>query len=408
MNAVLRAAGVPGAVILATALAVAAGPGLPPSLAGLTILGPYVALFAAAALALLFNRGRVLLVAVSMFAACAGYRYALDLGGFAARATYTAMAVLVPANALAALIAPERGVSSPCNYRWLLLGSAEILIVVWIASAGRSSLSGMAWVGVFDHWLLYSPPAPLAGRIVFAAAFAAAVWRAYPAPATPPRALDAGLAGSLAAFFIAAEWARSPGAFAAFMTAAGVVLLAAMLQESYRLAFDDELTGLPGRRSLEERLPALGEVCAIAMVDIDHFKKFNDAYGHDIGDQVLKLVATHLAAVEGGGKAYRYGGEEFCMIFEDCTAAEALPHLENVRAAIEAYRMAVRSEARPKDALAGSSLRGDAQPQKVVSVTVSIGVAQRNSPADKPRAIVKAADEALYRAKKSGRNRVLR
>jgi diguanylate cyclase (GGDEF)-like protein len=397
------------AILSATALAVSAGPSLPPTLSGLPVLVPYLVLLAASAIALWFNRGRAFVAAVSMFAAYAGYRYALDLGAFSAKAAYTALVVLVPANVLVALALPERGVDNHHNHRWLLLGAAEVLLVLWIASAGRSSLSGVAWVGVFDHWALNSPPTPLVGRILFALAFGAAMWRAHPKPpATVPRALDVGLGAALAAFFIAAEWVGSPPVFAAFMTAAGALLFVAVLQETHRLAFADELTGLPSRRALQERLPGLGPVCAVAMADVDHFKKFNDTHGHDIGDQVLKLVAARLAEVEGGGMAFRYGGEEFCVIFNGRTADEAFPHLEAIRASIERYQMAIRNEERPRDPQEGTRLRGATLPQKVLSVTISIGVADRKGLEMKPAEAVKAADQALYRAKEAGRNRVSR
>ena len=409
MSPLLRPLLAPAAIVSATALAVAAGPSLPPTLAGLPALGPYDALLAAAAIALWFNRGRAFIAAASMLAAYAGYRYSLDLGAFPAKAAYTALVVLVPVNVIIALALPERGIYHHHNHRWLLLGAAELLLVLWVASAGRSSLSGTAWVGVFDHWALHSPPTPLVGRILFAMAFGAALWRSHPRPpATEPRALDIGLAAALAAFFIAAEWAGSPSVFSAFMAAAGTVLFVAVLQETHRLAFADELTGLPSRRALQERLPALGPVCAVAMADVDHFKKFNDTHGHAIGDQVLKLVAARLAEVEGGGVAYRYGGEEFCVIFDGRTADEAHPHIEAIRASIEDYQMAIRNDERPRDPEAGSRMRGATLPQKVLSVTVSIGVADRAGLAMKPAEAIKAADEALYRAKAAGRNRVSR
>lgn len=403
----IRPAIAPVAIVAIIALGAAAGPALPPSLAGLPALGPFVALLAAGAIALWFNRGRAFIAAMSMFCAYAGYRYALDVGPFAAKVAYTALVVLVPANMLASLVQAERGVFHHHNHRWLLVIIFEMLAVLWIASAGLSSLSGVAWIGVFEHWALNSPPTPLVGRTLFAVAFGAAMWRSLPRPpAIEPRALDIGLAGALAAFFIAAEWAASPSLFAAFMTASGAVLFVAVLQETHRLAFADELTGLPSRRALQERLPALGPECAVAMADVDHFKKFNDVHGHDIGDQVLKLVAARLAEVGGGGVAYRYGGEEFCVIFDGQTMAGSLPHLEAIRASVEAYQMAVRSDVRPRDADAGTRLRGVNLPQKVISVTVSIGVAERQGLEMKPAAAIKAADEALYRAKKAGRNRV--
>src|SRR5437773_1658258 len=140
-----------------------------------------------------------------------------------------------------------------------------------------------------------------------------------------PRPLDIGIAAALVAFFIGCEWGTAPLAFGAFMSAAGVILLAAVLQESHRLAFRDELTNLPSRRALEERLTGLGPTYAIGMIDVDHFKQFNDAHGHHIGDQVLKLVAARLAAIEGGGTSYRYGGEEFCVLFSDRTQNSSPP-----------------------------------------------------------------------------------
>jgi len=389
-------------VLLAAALAAWIGPTLPPSLAGLRTLGPYAVLALGVAFALRFNRGRALVILASLLAAYAGYEYALALGGFAAKAVYTALVVLVPLNALAAMALPERGVLYHGSYRWLVLLGAEALLILWIAAAGRSELSGLAWQGVLEHWLFRSPPTPLVGRLLFGAAFAAAAWRAWPKH-TP---LDLGLAAALISFFVAAEWAASPSVFGVFLSAAGAVVLVAFVQESHRLAFRDELTGLPGRRALEEQLRALGPRYTIAMVDVDHFKKFNDTHGHDIGDQVLKLVAARLAEVGGGGSAFRYGGEEFSLLFPDRSLKDALPFIERTRGSIERYKMAVRSEARPRQQEAGIRRRGDVGPTQMLSVTVSMGAAQPEVERQPPAQVLKAADEALYRAKKGGRNRV--
>ena len=191
------------------------------------------------------------------------------------------------------------------------------------------------------------------------------------------------------------------------------------------MAFRDELTGLPGRRALEERLVALGPNYVIAMVDVDHFKKFNDTHGHDIGDQVLKMVGARLAEVEGGGKAFRYGGEEFSVLFPDMTVAESLPFLEALRDNIENYKLAVRTEERRKDERdskkdrrtttgrpakpkAEDGVQAFRRPDQQLSVTVSIGVAARSEILDAPAKVIKAADAALYRAKEGGRNRVSR
>jgi len=401
----------PAAILLAAVLALVAGPALPPSLSGLKTLGPYVVLLLGTGMGAWFNRGRAFIALASLLAAFAGYSLALEFGAasFAARAVFTAAAILVPLNFLLALVLPERGVSHHFNYRWLMLAVVETLFVAWIASAGRTSLSGTVWQDLLEHWLLRSPPTPLLGRLLFAAAFVAAAARARPrVPATETRPLDIGQAGALLAFFIACEWVDAPGAFGAFMTAAGAILLVSLLQESHRLAFSDELTGLPSRRALEERLHGLGPVHAIAMLDVDHFKNFNDTHGHDIGDQVLRLVSTRLAQAAGGGTAYRYGGEEFCILFPELRLAEALPHIEKIRADIAAYQMAVRGEDRPKNPEAGTRLRHLRLADKTLSVTVSVGVAEPDSQRPTPAEVLRAADQALYRAKEAGRNRVSR
>jgi diguanylate cyclase (GGDEF)-like protein len=190
------------------------------------------------------------------------------------------------------------------------------------------------------------------------------------------------------------------------MSAAGLMLIVGLLQESHRLAFRDELTGLPGRRALDERLRTLGAQYVIAMVDVDHFKKFNDTHGHDVGDQVLKLVAGRLAQVDGGGIAYRYGGEEFCVLFPDSDLRAATRHVEALRGAIERYKMAVRGPDRPKKPDDTTRLRVNKPPHKTLSVTVSVGVAEPGGARQTPSQVLKAADEALYRAKHAGRNRV--
>ena len=82
---------------------------------------------------------------------------------------------------------------------------------------------------------------------------------------------------------------------------------------------------------------------SLAVVDIDHFKNFNDTYGHDTGDQVLRMVASKLGEVTGGGKAFRTGGEEFCILFSGKSVAQALPHLEALRKEVETAIFHLRS-----------------------------------------------------------------
>ncbi|MCE1116920.1 MULTISPECIES: GGDEF domain-containing protein [Pseudomonas] len=186
-----------------------------------------------------------------------------------------------------------------------------------------------------------------------------------------------------------------------------LMIAAAVAHEAYQMAFRDELTGLPGRRALNERMQRLGRNYVIAMSDVDHFKKFNDTHGHDVGDQVLRLVASRLSKVTGGGRAYRYGGEEFALVFAGKTAEECLPHLEAVREMIANYAIQLRDQSnRPQDDGAGRQRRG-ASASSTVSVTISIGVAERQVEHRNPEQVLKSADQALYSAKGAGRNCVM-
>ncbi|MBM3366780.1 MAG: GGDEF domain-containing protein, partial [Betaproteobacteria bacterium] len=370
LRASLRIFATPATILVLTALLAAFAPPLPDSLAGLYTLGPYAALFAACAVCLWFNRGRDFVVALSILVAFAGWRFALAWGAgeAPAKAAYAALVLLVPLNALLAFALPERGVRYHGSWRWLALIAAEALLVLWIGSSGRSALSGAAWQGMLNHWLLSGPPVPLAGRLMIGTAFALAAWRCFP----DYRPLQVGTAGAILIYFIGCHWAKSDATAALFLSAAGIAIVVAVIQESHSMAFRDGLTGLPNRRALEDDLKALGPQYTLAMADVDHFKRFNDTHGHDVGDQVLKLVAAKLADVTGGGKAFRYGGKEFTVLFPDTTAEDALPHLQAIRESVERYRMAMRGEDRPKDVKRGSQKRGLGEVEQTLSVTISI------------------------------------
>ena len=217
--------------------------------------------------------------------------------------------------------------------------------------------------------------------------------------------IERGLVWSAIVVFMAA--ASLPGSVVALthLLAAGLILTLTVVETSYGLAFRDELTGLPTRRALWQSFDSTGSTYTMAMVDVDHFKKFNDRHGHDVGDQVLKMVAGRLAKVAGGGKAFRYGGEEFTVVFPGKTRAEAMPYLEELRKSVEESRFSLRRMGRPRNKPSARRTTPQKGPAKL-SVTVSIGVAERTEKAAEPETVIKAADKALYRAKKAGRNRV--
>ncbi len=190
-----------------------------------------------------------------------------------------------------------------------------------------------------------------------------------------------------------------------FFMAAGLALIVTTVEASFSMAYIDELTGLPGRRSLNDTLFNLGKKYAIAMIDVDHFKQFNDTYGHKTGDQVLKMIAAKLERISGGARTFRYGGEEFTAIFPGKDAEESISYVEELRQTIESTPFVVRG----KDRRRGREDRrgqGKSSDQKEVTVTVSIGIASPELDLTDPEKVLKAADKNLYKAKEDGRNRV--
>jgi diguanylate cyclase (GGDEF)-like protein len=223
-----------------------------------------------------------------------------------------------------------------------------------------------------------------------------------------PRPLHAALiTGLLGIFWMLPQTFILPFTLNIMCSQVMLMIAAAVAHEAYQMAFRDELTGLPGRRALNERMQRLGRNYVIAMTDVDHFKKFNDTHGHDVGDQVLRLVASRLSKVTGGGRAYRYGGEEFALVFAGKTAEECVPHVEAVREVIANYVMHLRDQSsRPQDDTSGRQRRAG-NSGGTVSVTISIGVAERQVDHRNPEAVLKSADQALYSAKGAGRNCVM-
>jgi len=181
-----------------------------------------------------------------------------------------------------------------------------------------------------------------------------------------------------------------------FALAAGGALENALAHEATaEMVNTDPLTGLANRRRLDNdlhdtlgNLLAAGDHVAFAMVDVDHFKNFNDTYGHPAGDVLLREVAVAIAsAVRSNDVVYRYGGEEFCVLLPGATPDEARYVAERIRYAVQA---------RPLVDEAGAA---------VPQVTVSVGVSCRTDL--NTEALVADADGALYAAKQQGRNRVV-
>jgi GGDEF domain-containing protein len=200
---------------------------------------------------------------------------------------------------------------------------------------------------------------------------------------------------------------RASIASAIWVLAGGLVLIVTLIETAYAMAYHDELTGMPGRRALAQSLSTLQPPYAVAIVDIDHFKSVNDTYGHDVGDQVLCMVASKLAQVRGGGRAFRTGGEEFTLLFAGLTKHDALPYVDAVREIIAQTPFIVRGHARPRGKR-GAEARGQgAATTQQLRVTISAGLGAPTPRLTHTADVIRSADKAMYRAKTEGRNRVI-
>jgi diguanylate cyclase (GGDEF)-like protein len=189
-------------------------------------------------------------------------------------------------------------------------------------------------------------------------------------------------------------------------TIIGLICLYSVYKLYWQNVYIDELTSIPNRRAFNEQLKKLGRKYSIAMLDIDHFKNFNDTYGHSEGDNVLRYVASHLD-IFSKSKVFRYGGEEFSIVYPGRKTKEVHWHLEHMREELDKSRFFIRMS-ETKRSRKSEKDRGKTSPDgKKVKVTLSIGLAQRSENLRTPEDVIEAADKALYLAKKKGRNQIV-
>jgi diguanylate cyclase (GGDEF)-like protein len=319
--------------------------------------------------------------------------------GLAGRTTFQATAFLLPLNLAALALLADRGVLTPLGLVRLGIIGLQVIFVTFVQRTGSTAI-----VALLGHALL--PARWFAGtplRQPALLAFAVAIVLTALPLLFERNATHRGFLWAIVAAFLAANARPAPAPEAIYLGTAGLILVVAVIEASYLLAYQDGLTALPARRALTEALERLGGggTYTVAMIDVDHFKRFNDTYGHDVGDQVLRMVAAKLAKVTGGGRAYRYGGEEFAVLFPGRTLEAVLPHLEDVRQAVAETNFTIRRRLRAR-----RRRDGGGRPRRKAAITVSIGAAERSQRHTGPEQVLRAADQALYRAKAEGRNRV--
>lgn len=391
----------PATVVIAATLCILAwAERLPDQIRVMLSWTPVILSGAALIAALHFNRSRAFFAILSIVIAWFALTSGAHTSGFAGYALFDAVSVFLPLNLMVFAMIGERGVFTRAgSFRFLLI-FLEV-VFVWIVLWSQSDkLAWLLSMPLFESALTRAIAIEPPGLLMMLTALLLFHGRLVLSP-DPMR--SAFFAATIAVVLALYDGVHTPWT-GALLGSAGLVFLVALLQTSWRMAFLDELTGLPGRRALEERLMKLGDEFVIAMVDVDHFKQFNDTWGHDAGDEVLRMVGARLMSIEAGGRAYRYGGEEFTIVFSGCEVRDTLAALGALRKRIADEKFTIRR----RDRRAGDTRRNAGDDDREVNITISIGVAGAGRGGDTPHEVLRSADKALYRAKKAGRNQVCR
>ena len=409
---------IPGICLLAVAALLHTGLVTPSPL--LTAYAFYGVLIAGLLLAWRFHSSRVFFALLVLFLAEQSVGYfsqgRVSAGGPGSLAL-AAAGLLLPLNFVLLSFQQEKGFTFSGIVPASVLLFVESVVVAVLCRPEQASAAPRA----VHHSI---PPGPLPFAVLLACGTAVLVlltrYFLFHKPA------ESGLLWALAASMLALRFGGVGRIPTGYFAAAAFILAEAVVETSYLLAYHDELTTLPSRRAFHDALLRLEPPYSIAMVDVDHFKRCNDTYGHDTGDQVLRMIASRLAGVSGGGQAYRCGGEEFAIVFPGKTTADVLEPLEKLRTGIADSTLRLRGPDRRREARGPDRrkprMRGRAQtghairqlaraapanerPSNELSVTASIGVASSKGEKPSPEEVIQAADKALYRAKAGGRNR---
>ena len=391
---------VPETLILIGAALLLTLPALRSTVTGLATVYPFTVLAAALLLGWRFNRSRLVfaiaLIALTEYVLL--HTPPLQLATPRDRLFFHALTFLLPINLALVALLPERGTLTAAGLmRWVML-AVQVVSVGFLARQFPSQTLRFLTTRILPERLFAWTPLEQPTIMAFLAVGVLLVMAWMREPQSPVR----GYVYALGAVFAALSWPAAGPGQEVWLSTAGLILVIAVIEASYLMAYRDGLTELPGRRALNEALLRLSGEFSVAMIDVDHFKRFNDTYGHDAGDHVLRLVAARLAQA-GGGTAYRYGGEEFALVFPGKGTEECLPLLEELRATVETSRFTMRRRFRPRNKTKVDKARKTKEP---ITITVSIGVAERNHRNASPDQVIQAADKALYRAKEEGRNRV--
>ncbi len=359
---------------------------------------PYILAFFALVLSIWFQHSRIFYAVAVLFFTMAVFPSGK---GLHPQAVINGISLLVPLVFIILAVVEERGITSIHGLVKGIVFLFFCILVVIDASGQNSVLAGMKVSELVFKGSENVPGIPGWSVFLFILCLCILLIRFL----LRSSAMDMAFTGASLGCFVILHFSGYTDVLSIFYSAVFLIFIMALLEASYSLAFHDTLTGILSRRAMEQEILRLGSKYAVAMIDIDHFKRINDTYGHQVGDDVLKMIASVIEKNVDGGKAFRYGGEEFAVIFPRKTTEDVIEQIDRLRICIEKRPLIVRGKNRPKKKPKRKTARR--RGNGTVRVTVSIGIADKNERMQSATEVMDAADKALYKAKRNGRNCVV-
>lgn len=374
---------------------------LPASISALLPQLPFILLLIAAVIAALSNQSRELATSLLMLCAYWLIRSYLQtpLQSLPAAQIFYLLSYFVPSAVLYLLLAQDSGLRHIQGTGLSLLPVTLLFVLSQIFVANPQLMAEHSLGNIADQlWSMHL--SPLSWSWYLLALICAVTMASRREPI-----FDSSAAGCLLMLFATLGWIDVNNISAIMFTGIGMLLTVNITSGLFHLGFYDELTQIGNRRALLAALKTAGSHYSLAMIDADHFKKINDRFGHDLGDQALKVIANCISKTD-GARACRYGGEEFCLLFKGKSRQQVAASLEQVRQAIANYDMVIRDKKhRPGNRTMGQKKRGASKRHSNLRLTVSVGVVD-SSDGGSFEQLIKLADRALYKAKAAGRNQL--
>ena len=369
---------------------------------GVAIVFPFIVYGVGILLALRFKRSWLLLaIFVLALANLILQLFATDtaVSTGAGRLVFNAVSLLLPFNLYLFSFLNKRGAinwQSICFLGGILLQGGGVAYIYRYQNLGASALLEYPYINwsLLEHIPL-SQPALFVYGIVFLY-FLARYIRIR-------EAIECAFFWALILTFLALVVNRNGPASSIYFATAGLILVISVIENIYLEGFRDELTDLPTSQVLMGNLSKLKTGYTVAMIEIDHFKKLKDNHGRKVSKQIIYMVGSKLASVT-GGMPFRYGDAVFFVVFPEMFLQETMSRLEILRATIKesAFIFPSRKYSHKKlKRVKGQKI----QPDKI-PLSVSIGVAERIDLDIRPQQVIKSAEEALYFARKEGRDRI--